>query len=246
MTMDGRQSTNLVNVARFALAKPGNLGVMARKVLKRFLDPSSSDRWETSIDPAEYANQVEPELWAEAKVFGETLRGRADRILQSVPFEIGGGADYEFLYWLTRLLKPSVVVETGVAAGWTSEAFLQAIKVNGNGKLYSSDFPYFRVKDPERYVGILVSDRSNWELHIDGDENALPRIVASVPQIDLFHYDSDKSYSGRQMAADLVLPKLKGPFIMDDIADNKWFRHFTKDRDYAIIGRAGYTPPPPY
>jgi hypothetical protein len=155
---------------------------------------------------------------------------------------MGAGGEYEFLYWLTRLLEPDVIVETGVSAGWSSEAFLQAIKKNGRGKLYSSDFPYFRVADPDRYIGILVSDKTNWELHLTGDENALPAIVASVPEIGLFHYDSDKSYSGRQFAVDTVLPKLTGPLVMDDISDNRWFRDFTHERPFEVVGQAGITP----
>jgi hypothetical protein len=46
-----------------------------------------------------------------------------------------GGGDYGFLHWLTRLTQRSTIIETGVAAGWTSQAFLAALKRNGMGKL---------------------------------------------------------------------------------------------------------------
>mgnify|MGYP007000273262 len=65
--------------------------------------------------------------------------------------------------------------------------------------LYSSDFPYFRIKDPEKYIGIVVekSLRKNWNLFIEGDENNLPKILKTAKKIDILSYDSDKTYSGR-------------------------------------------------
>jgi hypothetical protein len=35
-------------------------------------------------------------------------------------------------------------------AGFSSSAILTALKENGEGILYSSDFPYFRIKNPEK------------------------------------------------------------------------------------------------
>ena len=55
---------------------------------------------------------------------------------------LGGGGNFILLYFLTRKFN-KVVVETGVAAGWSSLAILGAFEKNGEGKLYSSDFPYF-------------------------------------------------------------------------------------------------------
>jgi len=245
----GTQSTNLVNVARFALSSPSRALVMARKVLRRFdgLGAYSNDenvRWieANSISSADYAKTLDPDLWKEAEAFGKKLDERSAKIIPTIPFDVGGGGDYPFLYFLTRLLKPNVIVETGVCAGWSSQAFLAALHENGEGRLYSSDFPLFRVKDPERYIGILVEDhlKDRWNLFTKGDEVDLPRIVDSVQQIDLFHYDSDKSYSGRQFAANLVVPKLKGPFIMDDIKDNSWFREFSEGKNFKVIGRSGF------
>lgn len=232
----GQQPTNLLNVARFALRKPKAALVMARKVWKRLrdgrgrYDASENSRWIAahSRSSNEVAREIAPELWVEAMQFGKELRARAESIMANVPFDMGSGADYEFLYWLTRYRKPEIIVETGVSAGWTSQAFLAALERNESGTLYSSDFPYFRVKDPESYIGILVEQRlrERWQLSIDGDENALPRIAAAVSRIDLFHYDSDKSYSGREFGISVVRPKLApdGVMMMDDIEDDSWFR----------------------
>lgn len=53
----------------------------------------------------------------------------------------------------------------------------------------------------------------------------LPHILAQVPRVDLFHYDSDKTYSGRAFAVELVRKKLAedGLIVMDDLSNNSWF-----------------------
>jgi hypothetical protein len=75
----------------------------------------------------------------------------------------------------------------------------------------------------------------------------LPRIAASVSQIDLLHYDSDKSFSGREFAIDLLGRKLtpSSLVMMDDISDDGWFRSYVggrglpfhvMDQRYGVIG----------
>mgnify|MGYP002336253044 CR=1 FL=1 len=247
--MAGTQKTNLINVLRHAASSSHNARVMLGKVLKRFdgtgkYGPAENQRWidANRIDPSVYAKARDPELWGEALDFGQRLRDRAKPVIDRLPFDIGAGGDYQFLYWLTRHLRPAVVVETGVAAGWSSHAFLAAMDVNGAGRLYSSDFPLFRVADPVQYVGILVDDglKDRWQLHVDGDEFALPRIMADLPQVDIFHYDSDKSRSGRQFAYDLVAPKLTGPLLYDDIQNDSSFRELVErlGRDFTVFVNA--------
>ena len=55
----------------------------------------------------------------------------------------------------------------------------------------------------------------------------------SVSQVDLFHYDSDKRYAGRQKAMELVSLKLAddGLVIMDDIHDNIFFMELCQRSD---------------
>jgi predicted O-methyltransferase YrrM len=245
----GSQRTNLINVLRYAASHPRSAFVMLRKLAKRLdgtgrYSPGDNARWIDAhkLLPSDYAAARDPELWREALQFGESLRDRAKPILAGVPFDMGAGGDYEFLYWLTRHLKPMTVVETGVSAGWSSQAFLAAMEKNGSGKLYSSDFPLFRVRDPDQYIGVLVEDslKHRWELHTEGDEIALPRILNSVRSVDLFHYDSDKSISGRRTAYSLVKPRLKGPMLMDDILNDSWFRELVEEEglSFTIIMNA--------
>lgn len=240
MPIEGEHKTNLLNVLMFALSSPKRAVVLGHKIVKRLKDGhgkySEADnlKWidDNSMSSKEIAQRLAPELWDEAVEFGRRTRARAEPILAEVPVDMGAGGDYEFLYWLTRYLRPAQIVETGVSAGWTSQAFLSALRQNGSGQLHSSDFPYFRIKDPEQYIGVIVEPelRKNWDLHTVGDEIAIPEILSKVEQVDLLHYDSDKSFSGRASTMALVRQRLApgGIMIMDDIRNDSWFREYVE------------------
>lgn len=238
------QPTNPIYLAVSAM-RPGRLRVMLNKVWKRIADRRgtlSQERnmeWLRSqaVDFQEVARSLDPVLWAEAEEYARRLDAHADAVLSQIPYDLGGGGAYPFLYFLTRLRRPKVVVETGVAAGYSSHAFLSALNDNGEGRLYSSDFPYFRLPNPERFVGVLVNEelRGRWELFIDGDEANIPRILSRVERVDLVHYDSDKSYSGRVSALARLQPRMApgGIILMDDLHDNSHFH------DLVTSGSAG-------
>jgi hypothetical protein len=243
---EGRQKTSLVSILRNLAAKPEYATVLLRKLLKRFdgkgrYSQADNDAWiaQHQVRAEAYAKARDSALWTEALEFGEQLRERAAPILARIPFDMGAGGDYEFLYWLTRRIRPETVIETGVSSGWSSQAILAAMEKNGSGFLHRSDFPFFRVESPEQYVGILVEDRlkHRWKLHLDGDEHALPRILDECGRVDLFHYDSDKSLSGRRFAYGLVAPRLHGPLLFDDIHDDSYFRELAEslDRPFDVL-----------
>ncbi len=156
-----------------------------------------------------------------------------------------GDADIILLYYLVRAFKPEVVLETGVAAGFSSASILEALKQNGGGILYSSDFPYLKMKNPEKYIGIMVEDRSDWNLYIRGDRKNIPKIVSQLKRIDLFHFDSDKSYQGREFVYKTIQKKLhdKSLLVFDDVSDNEFFIDYfgNSDFDYRILRRSRYS-----
>ena len=208
--------------------------VMLKKILKRLEKRGSLSReqnhaWLQSNhqDFATLAVAIDPDLWSESQQFGQELRSRATAVLSRLDVNLSGGGYYPMLYFVTRWAKPDCIVETGVAAGYSSQAFLMAIRRNGTGRLHSSDFPLFRLPDPRRFIGILVEEtlREGWDLHVNGDEANLPVILSRIQQVDVFHYDSDKSYSGRAHAMSLITERMshQGLIIMDDVQDNSFF-----------------------
>ena len=83
---------------------------------------------------------------------------------------------------MVLIAEPKTILETGVAAGFSSQSFLSALAKNGSGKLYSSDYPYFRIPNPEKYIGIVVDKelQNNWELYIEGDKANLDKIIRKL------------------------------------------------------------------
>ncbi|MFN3583203.1 class I SAM-dependent methyltransferase [Phenylobacterium sp.] len=199
------------------------------KVANRLSSPSPKElaaiwAWcEGRAEPLDaYGESLDPALWAEAAAFTRKLEERG----RSLDIEgFGGGAAYGLLYFLVRLRKPAVALETGVAAGWSSEAILAAMAANGGGVLWSSDLPYMR---GGREPGVLVSPehRDRWRLFKQGDKDNLPAILSESGPVEFFHYDSDKSVAGRDWAWRQVRPHLAPDAVVvwDDVQDNWHFR----------------------
>ena len=151
---------------------------------------------------------------------------------------MGGPGDLNLIYAATMLSGARKVVETGVAYGWSSFAILAALEGREGARLVSVDRPYM-VVDNEPWVGIAVPDRlrSHWELIREPDRRGLEKAIARMNgSIDLCHYDSDKSYWGRQYAFPLLWDALSagGVFISDDIQDNMAFAEFVQARGLAF------------
>lgn len=185
---------------------------------------------------AELARALDPSLWDEAQRFAADLeqrhRSEFERLRRTI--RLGGGADHRLLYFLTRLTRPTVVVETGVAAGWSSAAVLAALERNQHGHLWSSELVYDRPwlhADYRPYVGMVVDEalKDRWTLLLDGDRANLPRILDTCGPVDLFHFDSDKTVAGREFAFSIVGPQFADGtvVVVDDIADNLHFRDLT-------------------
>ena len=229
------------------LKKASHRSVLLRKIVSR-IDPfeifqqrQSKADWyaENSQDWSFFANAMDPSYWNEAQTFVQDMENQAREKLKSLNFKVGGGGSINcvLMYYLIRKLKLKTIVETGVAAGYSSQTILTALERNGEGVLLSSDFPYFRMPNHEQYVGVLVepSLKHRWKLYRDGDHNNLSEISKSLrSKIDLFHYDSDKSYKGRRFAVQFLEPHFSEDCIMifDDIIDNPHFHDFVVQNQY--------------
>ena len=228
---------SMSNVIRQAI-KPARFTVMAKKVWKRLADEAGQLSKNENLawikanceDFQTMIESLSPSIWMESREYCKSFKNEAEQKLAQSEFRAGGGGFYPLLYFVTLFSKPSVIVETGVAAGFSSQVFLSALSKNGIGTLYSSDFPYFRLPNPEKFIGFLVSPdlRNNWVLMIDGDEKNLPKIATQIKQVDVFHYDSDKTYSGKSFAVSTLSPLFhdRSILIFDDIQDDSFFHDY--------------------
>ena len=232
----------MINILRNALKK-GFFLVMVKKLLERTDKDKliQATKWAESkvkLSTAEFCQHIDKKLYEEILREVAIIKRDAEARLLSIKFSLGGGGNYFLLYFLVRKFCPKIIVETGVAAGWSSLSILRALHKNRVGKLFSSDFPYFRIKNPEQFIGIVAQNEPNlehWVLDIRGDDIALPEFAKKLADfsIDLFHYDSDKSYSGRAKALQVMKNKFSENtiIIFDDIQDNLHFRDFVTDRN---------------
>jgi len=149
------------------------------------------------------------------------------------PKNMGGGAGTNLvysLYYVCRLLKPSVVVETGVSWGVSSAFILRALEENGEGHLYSIDLPAPRRK-AEQYIGISVPEhlRKRWTLFKGFSEQLLPGVLKEHNP-DVFISDSAHNYQTQKMEYNLAYRFLNpnGALIADDVHSNDAFIEFSE------------------
>ena len=167
----------MINIFR-NIIKKNNFLVIFKKIIKRFEKNTSIEAKKWAISNTcqtleEFCISIDSLLFDEIKADVEQIEKEALNKLSKLKTSLGGGGNYILLYFLILKFKPLNIVETGVAAGWSSLFILRALKKNGKGFLFSSDFPYFRLKNPEQYIGYLAQNETNkgsWCLDIRGDD----------------------------------------------------------------------------
>ena len=163
----------------------------------------------------------------------------------------------EFLYVLIRLVKPEVMVETGVFDGISSAVILQALEDNGAGKLVSIDLPAVttieesthRMKEttlPEGMKpGWVIPDylRGRQRLVLGDSKTLLPEVLKEHPYIDIFLHDSMHTYEYQKFEYETAWPKLKkgGWLLSDDVLWTPAFHEFSKKvkKPYKIYSGLG-------
>lgn len=169
------------------------------------------------------------EVLAEKELVRAVTDARKRATKLGVPYLARAGF-VELCYVLCRLLKPDIVVETGVAYGWTSMFILSGLEKNGKGCLHSIDLPALDFGS-RRWSGLMVPDKlkDRWLSHIGPQAKLLPRILSMHSPVDFFHYDSDKTYHGMITTFRLVWPKLSsGGLLISDDLDNDAFLDFAE------------------
>lgn len=164
------------------------------------------------------------------------------------------------IYYLCRLAKPRIVIETGVLAGLSTSLILQALKDNNSGTLYSIDIGIvdrgYKTaggdvhvdKYVKRELGWLVPEdlKKNWQLLIGDSKTLLPDLLNKLKSVDIFLHDSEHTYETMMFEYSTVWKYLskEGYLRSDDIRWNSAWRDFTNSineyaRTNSIIGKTG-------
>jgi hypothetical protein len=136
---------------------------------------------------------------------------------------------------LVALLAARVVVEVGVARGYTSAALLAALAPAG--RLHSIDLPPLD-EDERSFVGTAVpaSFRERWSLQLGPSAALLAQLLERTGEIDLFLHDGDHSYRSQREDLETAWPHVRpgGVALVDDI----WtpaVRDFAAEHDARLV-----------
>jgi predicted O-methyltransferase YrrM len=132
---------------------------------------------------------------------------------------------------LVSLMRPSVVVETGVALGFTTATILAAMERNGTGHLYSVDLPSIQY-DPRREIGTAVPERlrDRWTLVVGPTQKVLAPLLREVAPIDLYLHDANHAYSEQLREYRAAWPHLReGGVLASDDVGNPAFIEFAQE-----------------
>jgi len=180
---------------------------------------------------------AEPEL----RQIEEVIRRGIQDLPSHAPFNLVHNGDYilaRLCYVTARILRPNIVLETGVCYGVTSAFLLAALEKNCSGSLCSVDLPPLG-QCARQFVGCLVPEsiRHRWHLHRGTSRALLAPICKEAQQIDLFVHDSLHTYSNMRSEFALVRPFL-GPqaaVIADDIQGNSAFGEWVSETNPAYV-----------
>ncbi|WP_158554748.1 class I SAM-dependent methyltransferase [Methylovirgula sp. 4M-Z18] len=173
------------------------------------------------------------EFWA---LWPEVMRELRDKGIRVGPQSFKGWNDGDAglvraIWCLTRHLRPSNVVETGVAHGVSSRFILEALERNGVGHLWSVDHPPLEHVWREQ-IGIAVGGRysTRWSYIRGSSKRRLPTIFSQLGQIDLFVHDSLHSEHNVRFEIDRAWASLRpgGAIVVDDIDANRGFKSFVE------------------
>lgn len=173
------------------------------------------------------------------KIDNELINSAMQNYTLNYNNKMGGAGHIDLLYTLVKILNPKNIIETGVAYGWSSLGILAGINDNKSGFLISIDMPYPKL-NYEHLVGIIIPQplKESWKLIRKPDRNGLVEgLQIFSNKIDFAHYDSDKSWWGREFAYPLIWNSLNqgGLLVSDDIEDNLYFKHFSSRTDAITV-----------
>ena len=169
----------------------------------------------------------------------------ADRVASlagRLPFSLAHSADKDLArlcYVMCRVLRPRAVVETGVAYGMTSAYILQALHVNGCGRLWSVDLPPL-ASDADRHVGVAVPDslRERWCRRRGMSRRLLPQVLSEAGPVGVFVHDSLHTYRNIRWELATVTPHIERPavVIVDDVEHHAAFEDWAASVEPAAVG----------
>jgi len=164
-----------------------------------------------------------------------------------------------YLYAVLRTVRPEVMVETGVANGFSTAFSLLALQANETGRLHSVDMPreVGREYEPGTFYegegragippgsepGWLIPEalKKRWTLILGRSQEELPPLLGRLGTIDTFMHDSEHSFDCMWFEFSAAWPALRqgGVLVSDDVNSTQAFGRFAaqEGRDPVRLAR---------
>ena len=119
------------------------------------------------------------------------------------------------LFATVFIIKPRIIIETGVGAGLSSLSILSA---HENGRLISIDPLISYGNPPRKDFGFLVPDylRKNWNIRRGLSRDIMPKLLDEIGFIDIFLHDSEHSYDNMYFELKTSYSHMKNGIIFVD------------------------------
>jgi hypothetical protein len=223
--------TDPVGVAR---ALPGHI----RMQVWRDVADDSEPSWEEQLHKLLGAPWPCPEAGQVNAVLSETAARLAARGLAVGRYTYGGYSDADAslvraVWCAVRHLRPTAVVETGVARGITSRIVLEALDRNDHGRLWSVDLPHPFDHSIRDETGAAVTDAllPRWNYVEGSSQRRLPQVIHDVRRVEVFIHDSLHTAKNTRFEMNHVADVMPqgGVMLVDDISTHDGFATFTRD-----------------
>ena len=174
------------------------------------------------------------DLYAQIRKFFKTIE-KEEYPSKKKPYPTIYNLDEEsglLLYAVCKILKPEVVVETGVAYGLGSTFILKALHENKKGKLFSID-GIFRPWQSKKMIGAAIPEplRNKWSISYGSSSKLLKQVLDSHSSIDIFFHDSLHTYNNMIFEFKKAWPFIRegGLLLSDDVGSNDSFHDFCSE-----------------
>jgi hypothetical protein len=172
---------------------------------------------------------------ADTELAEAEIQERARAVSASGPFPSfysAGPQLARFCFAVCRAVRPTTVVETGVAYGVTTAFILAALEMNGHGQLHSVDRPPW-VPGGESHVGAAIPERlkGRWTLHSGSSKRVLPGLLSELGAVDVFVRDSLYTYRTVKRELRAAEPWLSSTSVVmaDDLGRSAGFRDWAQE-----------------
>jgi len=199
---------------------------------------------ELSIEPEEAFSRFFSEKELDPKIFSKLenhidqfikLKSKEKSFTKENPYRVNFGLNTPFcrmLFSFCFFTNVDVVIETGVANGFSSSYILLALDLLKKGELYSFDDLILPWHSKEK-VGMAIPNNLKHRMNLifSNAVEELPTLLIKIKEIDIFYHDSLNRYENMKKELEVVWPSIKkgGFVICNDVSQHDAFLDFADE-----------------